>query len=258
MQSHICEVYACLAVICHLHFGRRTWIFLRAAVVTCGWNGYRNNSQHRKSTLEKKCSHCSCIFCVKRGRGRGDMKPPAQRTARRRNSEITTTGCDWPDRRPTRWCRKCCCPCRRSSATGNLAWNSPPTRLPANTASSYCPMSAKTTPLHFQSLACFEAFVFAWLWFQFGFSFCFNQAIWIKKNMMHWVKITGNSLVPIPPSLTCSPTPPPKQWCLLTTVPTGKGGGGTEDAVIKVTCAPLFSLEYPVFTCFQIPLNWSF
>ena len=31
-----------------------TGIFLRATVVTRGWNGYRNKSQHRKSTLEKK------------------------------------------------------------------------------------------------------------------------------------------------------------------------------------------------------------
>ena len=131
------------------------------------------------------------------GGGGGDMKPPAQRRARR-NSEITTTGWDWPDRRPTRWCRKCCCPCRRSSATGNLAWNSPPTRLPANTASSYCPVSTKTMPLHFQSLACFEAFVFAWLWFQFGFSYLFQLGNLNKKPMMHWVKITGNNLVPIP------------------------------------------------------------
>ena len=28
--------------------------FLRATAVTRGWNGYRNKSQHRKSTLEKK------------------------------------------------------------------------------------------------------------------------------------------------------------------------------------------------------------
>ena len=31
-----------------------TGIFLRATAVTRGWNGYRNKSQHRKSTLEKK------------------------------------------------------------------------------------------------------------------------------------------------------------------------------------------------------------
>ena len=35
-------------------FGRMTGIFLLATVVTRGWNGYRNKSQHRKSTLEKK------------------------------------------------------------------------------------------------------------------------------------------------------------------------------------------------------------
>ena len=47
-------VYACLAVTCHLHFGQNDRDFLRATVVTRGWNGYRNKSQHRKSTLEKK------------------------------------------------------------------------------------------------------------------------------------------------------------------------------------------------------------
>ena len=50
MQSHIRKVYACLTVICHLHF----WQNARATAVTRGWNGYRNKSQHRKSTLEKK------------------------------------------------------------------------------------------------------------------------------------------------------------------------------------------------------------
>ena len=48
------EVYACLAVTCHLHFWQNDRDFLRATVVTRGWNGYRNKSQHRKSTLEKK------------------------------------------------------------------------------------------------------------------------------------------------------------------------------------------------------------
>ena len=43
-----------LAVTCHLHFWQNDWDFLRATVVTRGWNGYRNKSQHRKSTLEKK------------------------------------------------------------------------------------------------------------------------------------------------------------------------------------------------------------
>ena len=47
-------MYACLAVTWHLHFWQNDRDFLRATVVTRGWNGYRNKSQHRKSTLEKK------------------------------------------------------------------------------------------------------------------------------------------------------------------------------------------------------------
>ena len=47
-------MYACLAVTCYLHFWQNDRDFLRATVVTRGWNGYRNKSQHRKSTLEKK------------------------------------------------------------------------------------------------------------------------------------------------------------------------------------------------------------
>ena len=47
-------MYACLAVTCHLHFWQNDRDLLRATVVTRGWNGYRNKSQHRKSTLEKK------------------------------------------------------------------------------------------------------------------------------------------------------------------------------------------------------------
>ena len=54
MQSHIRKVYACLAVTCHLHFWQNDQDLLRATAVTRGWNGYRNKSQHRKSTLEKK------------------------------------------------------------------------------------------------------------------------------------------------------------------------------------------------------------
>ena len=47
-------MYACLGVTCHLHFWQYDRDFLRATVVTRGWNGYRSKSQHRKSTLEKK------------------------------------------------------------------------------------------------------------------------------------------------------------------------------------------------------------
>ena len=54
MHSHIRKVYACLAVTCHLHFWQNDRDLLRATAVTRGWNGYRNKSQHRKSTLEKK------------------------------------------------------------------------------------------------------------------------------------------------------------------------------------------------------------
>ena len=54
MQSHLRKVYACLAVTCHLHFWQNDRDLLRATAVTRGWNGYRNKSQHRKSTLEKK------------------------------------------------------------------------------------------------------------------------------------------------------------------------------------------------------------
>ena len=56
MPKHgsIRKVYACLAVTWHLHFWQNDRDFLRATVVTRGWNGYRNKSQHRKSTLEKK------------------------------------------------------------------------------------------------------------------------------------------------------------------------------------------------------------
>ena len=54
MQSHICKVYACLAVTCHLRFWQNDRGLLRATAVTRGWNGYRNKSQHRKLTLEKK------------------------------------------------------------------------------------------------------------------------------------------------------------------------------------------------------------
>ena len=56
MQSHIRKVYACLAVTCHLHFWQNDRDLLCATVVTKGGGGnrYRNKSQHRKSTLEKK------------------------------------------------------------------------------------------------------------------------------------------------------------------------------------------------------------
>ena len=54
IQSHIGTVYVCLAVTCHLHFWQNDRDLLHAAVVTRGWNGYWNKSQHRKLTPEKK------------------------------------------------------------------------------------------------------------------------------------------------------------------------------------------------------------
>ena len=54
MQNHNCKVHVCLAVTCHLHFWQNDWGHLPATVVTRGWNGYQNKSQHRKLTTEKK------------------------------------------------------------------------------------------------------------------------------------------------------------------------------------------------------------
>ena len=53
-RSHIVRGHAYLAVTCHLHFWQNDRDLLRATTVTLWWNGYRNKSQHRKLTLEKK------------------------------------------------------------------------------------------------------------------------------------------------------------------------------------------------------------
>ena len=44
-KIHIRKVYACLAVTCRLHFWQNDRDFLRATVVTRGWNGYRNKTE---------------------------------------------------------------------------------------------------------------------------------------------------------------------------------------------------------------------
>ena len=54
MQSHIREVYACLAVTCNPHFWQNDRGLLRDTEITRGWNEYRNKNQHRKLSLEKK------------------------------------------------------------------------------------------------------------------------------------------------------------------------------------------------------------
>ena len=51
--GYIRKVHVCLAVICHLHFWQNERDFLRVTAVTRGWNGYRNETQHRKLTTEK-------------------------------------------------------------------------------------------------------------------------------------------------------------------------------------------------------------
>ena len=55
MQSHIHRVHACSAI-CHQRFWQNDRDLLRATAVTRGWNGYRNQGQHRKLTLKKKNS----------------------------------------------------------------------------------------------------------------------------------------------------------------------------------------------------------
>ena len=53
IPGHIRRVSVCSAVTCHLHVWQNDRNHLRAAAITRGWNGYRNESQHRKLTLEK-------------------------------------------------------------------------------------------------------------------------------------------------------------------------------------------------------------
>ena len=52
--TSIHKVYECLAVTCHLNFWQNGRGLLRVTAVTRGWNGYRNKSQRRKLTPEKK------------------------------------------------------------------------------------------------------------------------------------------------------------------------------------------------------------
>ena len=54
IRSHILRMHLCLAVTCYLHFWQNDRDLLGATTVSRGWNGYRNKSQHRKLTLEKK------------------------------------------------------------------------------------------------------------------------------------------------------------------------------------------------------------
>ena len=48
-RLHVCLIHRATCT-----SGRMTGIFLRVTATTRGWNEYRNKSQHRKSTMEKK------------------------------------------------------------------------------------------------------------------------------------------------------------------------------------------------------------
>ena len=54
IRSHIRRMHVRLAATCHLHYRQNDRDLLRAAAVTREWNGYRNKSQHRQLTMEKK------------------------------------------------------------------------------------------------------------------------------------------------------------------------------------------------------------
>ena len=54
MQTHLRRVRVCFAVTCYLHLCQNYQDHLRATAVTQGCYSYRNNSQHRKLTLEKR------------------------------------------------------------------------------------------------------------------------------------------------------------------------------------------------------------
>ena len=46
-------MHVCLAVTCHLNFGKNDVGLLRATAVTRGWNGYRNESARKVDTGEE-------------------------------------------------------------------------------------------------------------------------------------------------------------------------------------------------------------
>ena len=54
IQSHIHMVDVCSAAACHLHFWQNDGGYFLCYCSNMEWNAYRNKSQHRKLTLEKK------------------------------------------------------------------------------------------------------------------------------------------------------------------------------------------------------------
>ena len=59
IPSHLHRVHVCLAVTCHLHFWHNDRDFFMCYCSDTRWNGYLNESQHRKLNLEKIFSHHS-------------------------------------------------------------------------------------------------------------------------------------------------------------------------------------------------------
>ena len=59
-------VVMCLGATCNLHIWQHDRELLRATVPTRGWDGYRNNSQHRQLTPKKKiqCNSISYGICT--------------------------------------------------------------------------------------------------------------------------------------------------------------------------------------------------
>ena len=85
MQSHIRRMYVCSVVTRQLHFWQNDRDLLRANSVARGWNGYRNKSQHRKLTMEKKI-----LPLLLRGLEPGTFR------SRARSDTVTTELCPLP------------------------------------------------------------------------------------------------------------------------------------------------------------------
>ena len=67
-KTTYCKVRAYLVVTCYQHFWQNDRGLLRTTAVTRGWNGYRNKSQDKRLTLEKKKSPAFPACSVQRTR----------------------------------------------------------------------------------------------------------------------------------------------------------------------------------------------
>ena len=59
MQSHICKVYACVAVTCHMHFWQNDQDRLHATVVTQVWNEYQNTGEENSPATPAGIQTCN-------------------------------------------------------------------------------------------------------------------------------------------------------------------------------------------------------